>query len=1188
MKNSGKLGLLALLGLLASASLAPAQDTIGVVAEAIKPEVADKLKLTEEQRTKMRELLNRRQSDLIELSRQLRETPPDQKQVKRVEFREETERMAYALLDVEQRGMLEHIRIDRMGLLSLAEPTIAKVLNLADWQSAKVAELVAKANSASRSPDADKVRADVERSIRSEISESQWATWQVLAGRSSGTDIGNPMPPERKQPATTVAMQAGGQAAGGARGNAAGLTPDRMPVADVRLQMNFQSMPWADVLKWLCDQADLSLQADTMPPGSFTYRDNSRKYSVGEALDIMSAALLGNGYSLVRRDRLLMVVDLEAPMVKNFIKELADFVPLEKLDTRGDFELVKCQFLVSRMSPDDAKKEVEQLLSLQGSVVSLPSAGQIQVTDTAGVMRAVRALIQRAEDPESMRGSSIVAITLKHITSNEVLDVARPLLGLPEGTNSNQDISLSSDTFGNTLFVNAKKTEDVQKLRDLVQHLDVAPSAEAQGIGQREVADFRTHEIVGSDAELAFRVISQRFAGEPEINMELDKETNKLVVRARPSVHKEIDDMIRMLGGQSSSFEVLELKNLDVQVAIATIKKFMGLSDSGSTEGQPIIDGDLILRRLYIKASPQQMTQIRSIIDNLEKNTTNTDLGGNVRVIPLPSRKVDQTLERLTQLWQARRMTNRLRVVQPGSFTGESSLPQRTLNADEPSRLNGTRGSDRPSNEPGAVNDRDNRGDTRGDNRGDARGDNRGDSRGKRPAAEVQPPANEPRPKTSLRDRGQATRFVSTIISGQADEKSQADEKGQTDEKDGEGIPPTEKDNKRPGKGDDIVIMPGPGGLIVTSGDAEALAEFDKLLQMLLQQTSVGSAEPTFFYLKYRKAAAAKELLEAILSGTTSSSGSGGGGGLIGDMVSEVGGGLIGSLLGGGGGGIAASGASMTTGDVIINADPQLNILVIRANAVDLEFCEQLLRIIDQPDSPIAVQTRGQRAVIPVLSQDANDVAQIVKGLYGDRIEGGGGGGGGAQRAPDPREFIQALTGGGGRGGRGANSQLAEIKIAITVDKKTNSLVVMGPPQDLEDIRALVADLDMAGEAEEEGVVVASLSGTNLNVGMIDSALKSVLGPKARTNTNSSQSGGSSSNSQSSQSSGGDADQARRAAEAIQQFRERMMQGGGNRGGFPGGGTGGGFTPGGGFFRGFGGGGTPGGGGNQGGRGGGR
>lgn len=1184
-KCCGKLGVFALLGVLFFGDSTRGQDLIGVMAEAVKPEVADKLQLTEEQRTKIGDLIKRRQSEMIGLAQKLRESPPDQKERMRNEFRQETERLGYAILDVQQRGQMEHIRVDRLGLLSMADPAISKVLNLADWQRAKVTELVSKANAAARSRDADRVRADVERALRSEISESQWATWQVLAGRSSGADVGTPQPPERPAANTTSAVtkqpaNATGEETASQSADASATSPDRLSIADVRLQMNFQAMPWPDVLKWLCEQADMSLQADAMPPGSFTYRDNSRKYSVGEALDIMSASLLGNGYSLLRRDRLLMVVDLEAPMVKNMIRELAEFVPLEQLDARGDFELVKCLFFLARMNPDDAKKEIEQLLSLQGSVISLPSAGQLQVIDTAGVVRAVRALIERAEDPDSLRGSSIVAIPLKHITANEVLDVARPLLNLPEGANSNPDISVSTDTFGNTLFVNAKKPEDTQKLRDLILHLDVAPSASEQVGGTRELPVVQIHELQGSDPDLSFRVLSQRLASEPDVRMELDKETNKLVVQARPSTHKEIEEILLMLSGQSSKFEVIELKHLDTQLAIATIKKFFGLSETGSTDaGAPIIDGDLIMRRLYVKASPKQLEQIRTLIEKLEGSAANNDLGGNVRVIPLPPRKVERALEQVERLWIATKKRNRLRVVEPGSNSAESSLPQRAIVPEESSRssINGRDSGPAPDDSTPTSQPRDAAAAQQPSAQQPAKNPSRAGEQSSPQKAKAAPAAS-PEAKTTSRPR--TGYFVTT--------QSPAEPPAvQESASDAAPLPPDGQENM----GDDIVIMPGPGGLIITSGDIAALTEFDNIFRMLMEQSSLGSSEPTFFYLKYRKATAAKELLEAILSGTAASSGSGGGGGgLIGDMVSEVGGGLIGSLLGGGGG-ISASGASLTTGDVIINADPQLNIIIIRANASDLELCEQLLKIIDQPDSPISVQTRGQIAVIEVFSQDAEAVATMVKGLFGDRIEGGGGsGGGGAARQPDPREFLAALTGGGRRGAGGANSQLTETKIAITVDKKTNSLLVMAQPQDIRLIRDLVEELDVAGGDVEEGIVVVPLSGTNLNVDMIDSALKSVLGPRARTNTNSSTNTPAGSSQPSQQNNSGDAEQVRRTAEAFQQLRERFQSGGGGGGGGapPGrsGFGGGGNSPGGFFNRGGSGGGGPGGSAPQGGRGG--
>ena len=177
----------------------------------------------------------------------------------------------------------------------------------------------------------------------------------------------------------------------------------------MRLEINFQGEPWESVLKWLASQADMALQTDVIPPGSFTYRDRSRGYSVGETMDIMNASLLNTGYTLVRRERILKCIDLEQPLSKELIKEFAEFVKTpEELAKRGDFEPVRYLFALSRMDPEVAKTEIESMLSILGSVSSMASAGQIAVTDTAGNVRAIAAMVKRAEDPESARGSTIV------------------------------------------------------------------------------------------------------------------------------------------------------------------------------------------------------------------------------------------------------------------------------------------------------------------------------------------------------------------------------------------------------------------------------------------------------------------------------------------------------------------------------------------------------------------------------------------------------------------------------------------------------------------------------------------------------------------------------------------------------------------------------------------------------------
>jgi type II secretory pathway component GspD/PulD (secretin) len=308
---------------------------------------------------------------------------------------------------------------------------------------------------------------------------------------------------------------------------------------------------------------------------------------------------------------------------------------------------------------------------------------------------------------------------------------------------------------------------------------------------------------------------------------------------------------------------------------------------------------------------------------------------------------------------------------------------------------------------------------------------------------------------------------------------------------------------------------------------------------------------------------------------------------------------MFGALLGGGGGSSTTSSPSssgLASGDYTITSDPRLNALIIKASPQDMAMCEELLKIIDQVESPISIETRGQVAMIPVMTQNVTDMLSMLKTLYGDRIEGAAGGGGGGNRQPDPQAFIEALRGGGGggRGGRGgASSELKESKIALSADVNTNTLVVIAQPQVIKEIETLVQYFDKQGTGDgEETVRVTPIPGGQTGK-TLSSALKRALGAKAKVNTTPAEGTQQSSNSQQANNAGTDDEAARQRAAAFQRMRDSGMLGGGRGGGgfggggFPGGGFGGGF-PGGGFGGGNRGGGAPtGGGGNTGGRGGG-
>jgi type II secretory pathway component GspD/PulD (secretin) len=1103
-----------------------AQDTVGFLPELIAPETAAKLQLTEEQIAKVRTLISQRMAAKVGLSQQLREAPPAERMQMQIDFNAESEKLGFGLLDEKQQAGAKQVRVEWLGLLSLEDEAVATGLNLADWQKASVAQWATKVRDNRRSPQAKKIRDEAEGAIRKEISESQWVAWQVQAGKLPASTKVSPVPPEKD----ASKLAAGAQAPTEPTANST------LPVDDVRLEINFQGEPWDNVLKWLASQADMAFQPDVIPPGSFTYRDRSRGYTVGQTIDIMNASLLNTGYTLVRRERIMKCIDIEQSISKELIKEFAELVKTpEALEKRGDFEPVRYIFSVSRLDPEVAKTEIESMLSILGSVSSMASAGQISVTDMAGNVRAIATMIKRAEDPESARGSTIQEFPLKHITAEEVLSAARPLLGLPAEQNSSPDLSLATDTFGTVIYATGK-AEKLQQLRDLVKLMDTAPTEQEKSKGATENPKIQRHRVKGGDLEIAYQVISQLLAGMPDVRLAKDEVSKMLILQARSAEQTLVEETLNTLAGEASAFKVIQLQKLDARLAIDAIKKFFGIADTKSADATgPVIDGDQFARQVWVKGSATEVEQIRTFIQELEKNAEASDVWGEkVRVIPLTGRSAASTLQQAQELWNVTNgRKNKIKVIE-NEAPSKSTLPQRSTGPErqaepEPAAVPATDG--KQSGRAVYLHDR------------------------MLPAQ-----ATEPVP---------VGRLVSMVMKPQ-------EAKGQDDN--------TDEKKTKEGIGSDIVIMQGPGGLIITSDDKEALDQFDRMMRMISEQSQLGSAEPTVIYLKNIKAAAAKELLETIMSGTSGTSS--GGGSLLGDLAGGVmGGGMFGALLGGGGGGSSStsspSSSGLASGDYSITSDPRLNALIIKASPQDMALCEELLKIIDQVESPISIETRGQVAMIPVVTQDVGDVLSMLKTLYGDRIEGAASAGGGGNRQPDPQAFIEALRGGGGggRGGRsGAQSELKESKISLSADVNTNTLVVIAQPQVIKEIEGVVKYFDDLGTGDgEETVTVAQIPGF-ANAKNLGAALGRALGSKAKVNTTPADA--QPSNSQQANNSSSDEEAARQRAAAFQRMRESGMFGGsGGRTFTPGGGGGG--------FPGFGGGGGGDrGGGNSGGRGG--
>jgi len=109
----------------------------------------------------------------------------------------------------------------------------------------------------------------------------------------------------------------------------------------------------------------------------------------------LNSVLLTKGYVLLRRDRMLLVVNV----ADGIPPDAARLVTIEELGECGKFELVRVLFPLGRRDAETVRNGIRPLLTC-GSAIALTQAQQMLVTDRAGIMRTINEVIQSVPEPE--------------------------------------------------------------------------------------------------------------------------------------------------------------------------------------------------------------------------------------------------------------------------------------------------------------------------------------------------------------------------------------------------------------------------------------------------------------------------------------------------------------------------------------------------------------------------------------------------------------------------------------------------------------------------------------------------------------------------------------------------------------------------------------------------------------------
>ncbi|QDT05529.1 Bacterial type II/III secretion system short domain protein [Rubripirellula lacrimiformis] len=368
----------------------------------------------------------------------------------------------------------------------LVHPDVADELGLGDVQRAKIQSLLAQRteiNVSSDAADKNQKLIAIDRKIRDTLNADQFKKWTT-----SG------------------------------------------PTSELRFQ--FREQPWGEVLDWFARQEGLTLVMNQVPPGTFTYTD-TRSYNASEAIDLLNSVLLTRSYTLVRREKMLTVLQLSNSIPIDLIPR----VPLEELPSRGRFELVSVLFSLGNRPVDAVIQEVQPYLGSFGRAIALPKSKQLLVVETAGKMDTINVLINtvpepravpKPDKPEKPPAPVFAAYALGELDPTVVLDKMKELVG-------SDRIAVDEKTRLLTAFVIPTQQTAIQTAVEKMRaEIEAAPANVSVAYPLRSGSEEQIREQVTAIA--------------PRATVSVDTVAAQVMVTASPDEQSRIADAFTAMG----------------------------------------------------------------------------------------------------------------------------------------------------------------------------------------------------------------------------------------------------------------------------------------------------------------------------------------------------------------------------------------------------------------------------------------------------------------------------------------------------------------------------------------------------------------------------------------------------------------------------------------------------------------
>ncbi|MCA9199214.1 MAG: hypothetical protein KDA87_16830, partial [Planctomycetales bacterium] len=371
-----------------------------------------------------------------------------------------------------------------------------------------------------------------------------------------------------------------------------------------KLTFNFRDQNWVDVLSWFAKQSGLSLVINDPPPKTFTYSD-SKSYSPKEGLDLLNGVLVTHGFTLIRRDNLLICANIANGIPEGLIPD----AELEDLDQYGKFELVRVTFPLGAKPVDQVEAEIKPLLGQFGSSVILPTTRKAVVTSSASRMRSIASTIaaipepQKEKPPEPPKPKEKEPPSTLEIYSVEGLDAQATLETLEKLVGG---VPMTFDPQAKRINAFAKPNQHDAINRYLEQMRQDVQAGKNRSLQSYDVPGFNLERLSQQLSQLA-----------PNASFSFDDKNSKVVVYAEAEQQEIIKQQLETLGA--------EVKNRTGQ----TVKIYLLQDGDPVTMSQVLetmfpkaaVSADETSRSVMVRAEPEDHAEIGKLMEQVKANS---------------------------------------------------------------------------------------------------------------------------------------------------------------------------------------------------------------------------------------------------------------------------------------------------------------------------------------------------------------------------------------------------------------------------------------------------------------------------------------------------------------------------------------------------------------------------------------